>query len=145
MLIIWGGLLGAFFRRRPDGARVWWVIAALVVSHWLLDWITHRPDMPVYPGGEKYGLSLWNNVPAVMTIEVVMFLFGVWDYSKTTTARDSIGRWGFLSLVALLLGFYLFDSFDPPVPPSVPAIWAWRSVSDHWGGRRTAPALPDNS
>lgn len=123
MLIIWGGLTGAFFRKRPDGTRTWAVIAGLVVSHWFLDWITHRPDMPIYPGGAKYGLSLWNNVTMTMVVEIVLFVAGVWMYSSVTRARDGIGRWAFRGLVALLLGFFIADSLDPSAPPSVAVIW----------------------
>src|SRR5215831_26995 len=62
MLAVWGTLLGLAFRRGPDGPRQWWLIAALVVSHWCLDWIAHRPDMPLYPHGAGVGLGLWNSV-----------------------------------------------------------------------------------
>jgi membrane-bound metal-dependent hydrolase YbcI (DUF457 family) len=123
MLLIWGGLIGAFFRKRTDGRRIWAVIAALVVSHWFLDWITHAPDMPVYPGGPGYGLALWNNVNLTMIIEIAMFAVGVWMYWSVTRARDGIGRWAFGGLVALLLGFFIFDSLDPSAPPSVKMIW----------------------
>ena len=123
MLLIWGGLLGAFFRKRVDGQRIWAVIAALVVSHWFLDWITHAPDMPVYPGGPRYGLALWNNVNLTMIVEIVMFAAGVWMYASVTRARDGIGRWAFVALVVLLLGFFVADSFDPSAPPSVQVIW----------------------
>src|SRR5687768_14223293 len=78
MLIIWGALFAAYYRKRPDGARIGYVVGALVVSHWFLDWITHRPDMPLYPGGEGYGLSLWNNVTGTMVVEIAMFVVGVY-------------------------------------------------------------------
>src|SRR5688500_19358085 len=39
MLAVWGGLIGAFFRKRPEGKRLWPVITALVISHWFLDWV----------------------------------------------------------------------------------------------------------
>lgn len=123
MLVIWGGLIGAFFRKRADGSRTWLVIAALVVSHWFLDWVTHGPDMPIYPGGAKYGLSLWNNVTMTMVVEIALFVAGVWMYASVTRARDGIGRWAFRGLVALLLGFFIADSFDPSAPPSVGFIW----------------------
>jgi len=37
------------------------IVALLVVSHWVLDWLVHRPDLPLYPGGPKVGLGLWNH------------------------------------------------------------------------------------
>lgn len=123
MLVIWGALLGAYFRKRADGTQIAAVIGALVVSHWVLDWITHRPDMPIYPGGGKYGLALWNNPTATMVTEIVMFAAGVAIYASVTRAKDKIGSIGFWALVALLFGFYILDSVDPSVPPSVRFIW----------------------
>lgn len=123
MLAIWGGLIGAFFRKRPDGNRIWLVVAALVVSHWFLDWITHAPDMPLYPGGERYGLGLWNNVTMTMVVEIVMFAAGVALYATSTRARDRTGRWAFYALVSLLFVVFVGDSLDPSPPPSIPAIW----------------------
>jgi membrane-bound metal-dependent hydrolase YbcI (DUF457 family) len=123
MLSIWGILLGALFRKRPDGARTWWVIAALVVSHWFLDWITHAPDMPLYPGGPKYGLGLWNSVMGTMIVELAMFIVGVTLYQTSTRPRDAVGRWAFYALVGLLLVAFIADSLDPSAPPSVRAVW----------------------
>jgi membrane-bound metal-dependent hydrolase YbcI (DUF457 family) len=123
MLIIWGLLLGAWFRNRPDGKRTWLVIAAIVLSHWFLDWITHAPDMPLYPGGARYGLALWNNVTATMAVEIVMFVVGVTIYMSVTRARDRIGKFALWGLVGLFLAAFIWDSRDPTPPPSVQAIW----------------------
>jgi len=40
------------------------------VSHWLLDYVTHRPDMPLYPGGTPLGLGLWNSVTGAVAVGV---------------------------------------------------------------------------
>ena len=66
LLVIWGACLGAAYRGIFGGRRTFVVMAALVVSHWVLDWVTHAPDMPLYPGGPKFGLALWNSVPGTM-------------------------------------------------------------------------------
>jgi membrane-bound metal-dependent hydrolase YbcI (DUF457 family) len=123
MLIVWGALLGAYFRKRQDGARIALVIAALVVSHWILDWVTHRPDMPLYPGGPRYGLGLWNNVMWTMIVEIAMLVAGFSVYANVTRAKDGIGKWAFRALFGFLMGFYVWDSLDPSAPPSVTAIW----------------------
>ena len=123
MLIIWGALLAAFFRRRADGKRTGLAIALLVVSHWILDWITHAPDMPLWPGSARYGLGLWNSVNATIGVEIAMFAAGVAIYAMTTRARDKIGAIGFWFFVVFLLGFYVFDSLSASAPPSVNAIW----------------------
>jgi hypothetical protein len=123
MLIIWGALFAGFYRGKPDGMRTGLVLGLLVVSHWVLDWITHRPDMPLWPRGPKYGLALWNSVAGTMTVEIALFVVGAFIYARATRARDRVGSIGFWSLVLLLFGFYLFDSFSATPPPSVTAIW----------------------
>jgi hypothetical protein len=122
MLVVWGIVFGAIYRAVTGrNGRVFIVLAALVVSHWVLDWITHRPDIPIYPGGSKYGLGLWNSVPATMIVEGIMFAAGVWIYVQTTRARDRIGRWGFAALIALLVVVYAANATASP-PPSVNAV-----------------------
>jgi len=124
-LVIWGLLLAWGYRLLAgNGPRAFLVIASLVVSHWVLDVLTHRPDMPLYPNGPKFGLGLWNVVGLTIAIEGAMFGVGAWLYLRATRARDKIGRWGFFSLAAFLLVVYVANAFGPP-PPSVPAIyWA---------------------
>jgi len=123
MLTVWGLLFAVVYRAIANGdGRTTFVIAALVVSHWVLDWITHRPDMPIYPGGPKTGLGLWNSVPATLVVELAIFTVGVAIYTQSTRPRDRIGRWSHAALVALLLIFYLLNVMGGP-PPSVTAIW----------------------
>jgi len=69
------------------------IVLALVVSHWLLDVVTHIPDMPLYPGGPAVGLGLWNSVPGTIAAETVLFALGVWIYAHATKARDATGMW----------------------------------------------------
>ena len=120
MLLVWGALFGWICTRGVPDTRAFGVLFALVVSHWFLDYMTHRPDMPLYPGGPKFGLSLWNYPMAERTIEIAMYAIGAWIYLRATTARDGIGRWGLLSLTALLPILYLASSAPPP---SLTALW----------------------
>jgi hypothetical protein len=118
----------AFVFGQSRGRRAVPIIAALVVSHWLLDVITHRPDMPIFPGsGPKVGLGLWNSVAATMVVEFTMYAAGLWIYMTSTRARDRVGSWGFGVLAAFLVVVYLVNVFGPP-PPSVTAIWIGASV-----------------
>jgi LexA-binding, inner membrane-associated putative hydrolase len=120
MLIAWGLLLAWIFRRIDR--RAFGVIAALVVSHWVLDFVTHRPDLPLYPGGPKVGLGMWYSLPLTATGEVLMYAAGLWIYARATRGRDGIGRWGFASLAAVLLLLYVANLVSGP-PPSVAAIY----------------------
>lgn len=138
MLAVWGAIIGGGYRGIFGGRRTFVALTALVMSHWLLDWITHRPDMPLYPSGATFGLSLWNSVPMTMVVELLMFAGGLYLYMRSTEALDRIGRWAFLSLALVLVLIYLADSLSGTVPPSVNAIcgvalaasvvfplWAW--------------------
>jgi hypothetical protein len=121
LLVFWGIALAALSRPFARGRHVFAVIVGLVVSHWLLDFITHRPDMPLYPGGAKFGLGLWNSIPATIAIEVPMFVAGLWIYTSVTHPRDRIGKWAFSSLIVTVLLIYVANIFSPP-PPSVTAL-----------------------
>ena len=94
------------------------VVSVGVVSHWVLDAVVHRPDLPLAPGGGvKVGLGLWNSIPGTMIVEGALFAAGVWIYSGATRPRDRIGAWGFWSFTAFLLLVYVSNAFGPP-PPS---------------------------
>lgn len=134
--IAWSVLFGlAFFR---SGTRVAVILGLLVLSHWVLDAISHRPDLPLWPGsGTMIGFGLWNSVPATMIVEGAMFAAGVWIYVRSAPSRDRTGTWAFWGLIGFLAIAYLGNVFGPP-PPSVQAIaiagiagfalftaWAW--------------------
>ena len=115
---VWALLLaGGYYLLRRDGVGAGW-IAALVVSHWILDFISHRPDMPLWPDGPKVGLGLWNSVPATLAVEFALFAGGIWLYVSATRARDRVGTWALAAFVLLLAVLYLAAVFGPP-PPSV--------------------------
>jgi hypothetical protein len=121
-----------------SGRRAAVLLGLLVFSHWVLDAISHRPDLPLWPGaGTMVGLGLWNSVPATMAVEIAMFAAGVCIYVRSAPSRDRIGTWAFWGLIAFLAIAYLGNVFGPP-PPNVQAIaiagiaggvlftaWAW--------------------
>jgi hypothetical protein len=122
MLVGWGVIVGVAYRSIAGGRRTFWVLSILVVSHWALDYVTHRPDMPLYPGGPKLGLELWSSVPGTILVESIMYAVGLWLYLTATRARDAAGWWGFVSLAVVLMVIYVANIFGPP-PPGVRALW----------------------
>lgn len=122
MSAVWGaGFGGLYYAWKKDG-RGAGVLAALVVSHWLLDFITHRPDLPLLPDdGIKLGLGLWNSVMGTLMVELALFGGGLFLYERVTRASSAAGRWGLTGLVALLLIVYAGAVMGPP-PPSTTAI-----------------------
>jgi hypothetical protein len=120
LLVVWGLAFGWFVRRHDPRALV--VVTALVVSHWVLDVITHRPDMPLYPGSAKFGLGLWNSIGGTVAVELPIFLAGVWLYFRATRPRDRAGMAGISILLALLLAIYAANVISQTPPPSETAI-----------------------
>jgi hypothetical protein len=128
-LSVWGVLLGVVYivvRRTQPMAGV--ILALLVVSHWVLDVVMHRPDMPLtLTGTTRLGFGVWNSMPATIALELIVFGVGVMIYARTTVARDRVGSVGLWSLVGFLLVVFVANAFGPP-PPSVTAV-AWVTES----------------
>lgn len=119
---VFGAIAARFATGSPNASRVFAIVLVLVVSHWALDVITHIPDMPLYPGGPKYGLGLWNSVAGTVAVETVMFAAGVWLYTRATKPRDATGRWVFIGMTAFLFFGFVVNANGTP-PPSVEALW----------------------
>jgi hypothetical protein len=127
MGIVWGVIAGgtyAALRRNRTGGLV---VGLLVVSHWVLDLIVHEPDLPIYPGGARVGLGMWQSAAATMVVEALIFVVGVAIYARCTRASDRTGRWAFWGLVALLVVIYVANAVSPP-PPNANAI-AWGALA----------------
>jgi hypothetical protein len=122
-LLVWSALFGLGYREATGhNGRAVAVLALLVGSHWVLDFVTHRPDMPLYPGGPRVGLGLWNSISATLVIEGGMYAVGVWVYMRVTQPRDAVGHWSFVAMVIALVVLYLL-SVVSGAPPSVAAVW----------------------
>ena len=101
--------------RYPRGSVL---VGGLVFSHWVLDAISHRPDLPLYPGSSVHvGLGLWNSIPRTLIVEGLLFVGGTWIYVATTRSRDWIGSVGLWSYVTVLLVLYAGNVLGP-LPPS---------------------------
>ena len=120
----WGILFGLVYWLIVKDKKGAILLGAGVVSHWVLDFFAHRPDLPLAPGGSSYvGLGLWNSFPATLIVEFTLFAIGVIIYAKSTKPKDRQGTIAFWSLVIFLLVIHVGNLFGPP-PPNVEAI-AW--------------------
>jgi hypothetical protein len=128
MCAVWAAALGAAYRLvRPD-TRAAIVVGIVVLSHWLLDAIVHRPDLPLVPGGDaRIGLGLWNSIPGTLIAEGALFAAALVLYLRFTRARDRTGIVAFWALISFLVVAYLGAAFGPP-PPSVQAL-AWTGLA----------------
>ena len=145
--LVWGLLLGgAYFFWRHD-FRTALVVGALLPTHWLLDYFAHRPDMPLYPGGPKVGLGMWNSLPLTVIIEFGLFCIGLLLYLRAACSkgRRSYGLWSFVLFLAVV---YAASLFGPP-PPSVrvvalSALALWLTIPWAAWGDRQREAQPAN-
>ncbi len=124
MCLVWACGFALFYQMIAHYWRGSVAVWIGVMSHWVLDWITHRPDMPIYPGGVRFGLGLWNSVAGTMVVEIAMFAIGVWLYTRTTRAKDRIGRYAFGIYVGLLLVLYVGDYFGAPPSGLGEIVWS---------------------
>lgn len=131
-------------RRNWRGAA--W-LGALVLSHWVLDVVAHRPDMPTWPGGPKLGLGLWNSLPGTLIVEFLLLGLGAWLYATVTKSRDRLGTILFATLVVVLAALFLASAFGPPPPSAdavaITAVAGWLFVAwGYWIDRHRALATP---
>lgn len=122
-VIIWGVVLGLiyYFIKKDSKSAVW--CGLLVVSHWFLDLLVHRPDLPLFPGSSSpmFGFDLWDSFYATVVIEVAIFLAGVYFYLKTTKPKNKTGSISLWALIIFLLLVYFMNVFGP-APDSVDSI-----------------------
>lgn len=147
MTVVWAVAFALvyFAASRDRGGAVW--VAIVVASHWLLDFVSHVPDMPLYPGGgEKLGLGLWRSIPATFAVEGILFAAGAAIYVQATRSRDRIGSIAWWAFVALLLALYIPGPWASR-PPSESAVAIFGIIAlaifvpwAYWIDRHRAPA-----
>lgn len=121
-VLIWTFVFGAVYYFAKKDLKSSVVLGALVLSHWVLDLISHVPDLPLYPGSSlKFGLGLWNFVSLTILVEGIIFLAGAYLYIASTKAENKKGSIGLWLLLVFLAAIYISGIFSPP-PPSAEAI-----------------------
>jgi membrane-bound metal-dependent hydrolase YbcI (DUF457 family) len=125
MLLLWSALFAlAYQLLRGRQPRAIATVAALVLSHYLLDVITHRPDMPITIGGAtRLGLGLWNHPGPTLALESAMFITGAALYTSATRPRNRKGELGLWFLIVILVAIYFSALYGPP-PPNPRAVSA---------------------
>ncbi|MGE0406757.1 MAG: hypothetical protein AB7O65_10675 [Candidatus Korobacteraceae bacterium] len=149
MVVGWGIMAGAaYFLLRRRG-RLAVVIAALVVSHWVLDFIVHRPDLPLWPGGGWYaGLGLWNSVVGTLLLETAIFVWGVLTYARTRRSNSGARHAWYWVFVSVLFIIYLGSAFGPPPPGMQAVAWVgmaqWLLVLWAWWLDSSRTSIPES-
>jgi membrane-bound metal-dependent hydrolase YbcI (DUF457 family) len=137
MALVWSAAMAAVYFAAARDRRGSSVIAAGVFSHWVLDLVTHRPDLQLAPGvATEVGLGLWYSTAGTVATEATLFIVGVVLYLGATRARGLAGKISIATLVGFLAVAYTASILSPP-PPSIEAVgaaglasfliipWAW--------------------
>jgi hypothetical protein len=145
----WAAVVAAIYfgvRRYVRGA---WIMGALALSHWFLDALVHRPDLPLGPGSTRMiGFGVWNSHAATILVEFSLFLVGLAIYVRTAKTEAGGVRASFWAGIAVLILLAAGNMLAGP-PPSARVI-AWVGVAQlsfvawaFWADRRRVlqPAL----
>src|SRR5579883_345787 len=128
---------GVYIGKRPRRAA--WLLFGGVLSHWILDVISHRPDMPLAPGTSMVlGFGLWNSLPATLLCEGGAWLLAIFLYAGVTKANTrpaAVGFWAGTALITLIWVANIRSGIDPnPVRAGISGLvvfsamiaWAYR-------------------
>lgn len=97
-------------RKRPA-----FVFAIAIFSHFILDVISHTPDLTIFGNNSpRLGLSLWNSLAATMIVELGLLLSGIVLYRGATHSVSSSGKYGLSLFVLILIILSIGIVFGPP-------------------------------
>ncbi len=118
---IWGGLFAVFYCARRGYKRGAWILFAAVLSHWILDFASHPPDMALAPGlSARFGLGLWNSIPATLIFEGSFWVFAIIVYVRVARSRNWASHFVFwIPVVILTLAWYGNIAGPAPSNPSM--------------------------
>jgi membrane-bound metal-dependent hydrolase YbcI (DUF457 family) len=117
MVVVWAIAFGAFARWRGVATGQAKLIAALVLSHWVLDAITHAPDLPLWPGSTTMiGFGLWNSIPASFAVESALWISGLALFLGARRPRGIQGNVALWSFVAVCTLMWAASPYSPPPP-----------------------------
>ena len=123
MTVVWAAAFAGlyYFRRRLVRSAA--ILFALVSTHWVLDVVAHRPDMPLAPGlAARFGLGLWANIPATIIVEGGFWLLAIIVYVRSTYSKRKLATLVFWIGIVLitLIGYNNVAGPPPPNPNTAP-------------------------
>jgi hypothetical protein len=132
----WSVLFGAVYFLIKSNVKNSIILSLLVLSHWFLDFIVHRPDLPLLTDGPYEGLGLWNYPAVAIILESLIFVIGIYFYISTTKPKDKVGVFAFWGLIIFLFVIYIINLVSSPPPDAkaisyaglllwIPVIWAF--------------------
>lgn len=123
LVLLWAAAGALLLRISGRPRPIALAAAVLVVSHWVLDFVAHRPDLPLYPGGPVAGLGLWHSVPATLAVELGLFATGILAVLGSVLRPARVGRLAVGMFLGLLLAIYIANVVGPPPPSARVVVW----------------------
>ncbi len=126
--VAWSALAGVVglvvYSRLQTSRRAAVLIAAAVLSHWILDALVHRPELPLAGSTSRsVGLGLWNTMPLALTLEAVILAGGLCLF--ISGAKPIRGKSIALAVLCLVvMTFTALGMTMAPAPPSAKAMAA---------------------
>lgn len=146
---VWGAGFGAIVYALTKNRTGALIAAAVVLSHWLIDLLVHRPDLTLAGSPPMLGLGLWNVPMVAMPLELLL-IGGAFAYYVAATRAQGGGGWTPLIVLALLLiVVQMVDWFGPPPDEAGPQLaltalgaYAATAIAAWWAGRGRGPIKP---
>lgn len=119
--VVWGTVAAGMATALGQPRKGALILGTLVVSHWLLDFVTHAPDLPLSPGlSTRVGLGLWNSAAATIAVEGSLYVAGIVLYLRSTRRNSRTGSLALWVLLVSLAAIWLSSPWAPP--PNVTAL-----------------------
>jgi hypothetical protein len=127
--VVWSALVFLGYRmfiskRSGSRDRPALFLALAVFSHWILDLLVHRPDLPLYDNAHKVGLGLWNYPMPTFALEAAILFGGMWIYMRSTKSGSFFGKYGMpiFGIVVLAVHWSLFFGGPPGSSNATPVL-----------------------
>ena len=122
--LLWSCVGGLAYQivARPSRQRASAIVGLAVLSHWVLDFIVHRPDLPLYDNSAKVGLGLWNAPALAFGLEGALLFGGIWLCLRGRLVLS----FGTQVFGVVMLGIQAYVFFGPP--PTSDRAFAWTAL-----------------
>ena len=114
--VAWAGAAAVAYKLTPrlGNWKAGLLVAVAVFSHWILDLLVHRPDLPLYDNAAKVGFGWWNYPVFAFVLEAAFLFGGIYLYFTKTKATTAGSRYGMIVFGILMLAIQSVVFFGPP-------------------------------
>jgi membrane-bound metal-dependent hydrolase YbcI (DUF457 family) len=116
--LIWSGVAALVYktiwRAKASNSAVL-IIGVAVFSHWILDFIAHPRDLPIYDNTLKVGLGMWNYRDPEFALEIALLAIGIVLY-LARNAMPAIRKVAIIGFGIVLVIVQIGDTYVPRTP-----------------------------